>query len=133
MRFFGMVRTLSRESLIRLCHLDYDRELALIAVHQDAAGRPHLAGVSRYYLRPETGTAEFALVVGDAWHRKGIGTHLMQRLIAIASERGVRHLVGSILRENGPMLSLMKKLGFKLSDTADESVIRAELSLVRTP
>src|SRR5579883_1172179 len=65
MRFFSMVKTLSRDSLIRLCHLDYDREMALTAVlHED--GEPLLLGISRYYLNPETGTAEFALVVRDA-------------------------------------------------------------------
>src|SRR5207247_173630 len=72
MRFHSMVKTLSRDSLIRLCHLDYDREMALVAVRQEADG-PHLLGVSRYYLRPETGDAEFALVVGDAHQRKGLG------------------------------------------------------------
>src|SRR5262249_12927855 len=66
MRFFSLVKTLSRDSLIRLCHLDYDREMALVAVHRDDAG-PHIVGVSRYYLDPETGEAEFAVVVGDAW------------------------------------------------------------------
>jgi acetyltransferase len=130
MRYFGMVRTLSRESLIRLCHLDYDRELALVAIYRDSEGRPHITGVSRYYLRPETGVAEFALVVGDHWQRKGLGTHLMQRLIAIASERGVLRLVGPILRENDPMISLVRKLGFEIRDTADKDVVQAVLGLV---
>ena len=67
MRFFSLVKILSHDALIRLCHLDYDREMALVAVRQEADG-PHLLGVSRYYLRLETGAAEFALVVGDA-HR----------------------------------------------------------------
>ena len=54
MRFFSMVKTLSRDSLIRLCHLDYDREMALTAVLREN-GEPRLLGVSRYYLHPETG------------------------------------------------------------------------------
>ena len=59
-----------------------------------------MLGVSRYYLNPETGEAEFALVVGDAHQRQGLGRHLMQRLIDIARERGVRRLAGLVLREN---------------------------------
>jgi acetyltransferase len=133
MRYFGMVRTLSRESLIRLCHLDYDRELALVAVSRDAEDALRIAGVSRYYLRPETAVAEFALVVGDHWQRRGLGTHLMQRLIAIARERGVLRLVGSILRENGPMISLVRKLGFEVRETSDKDVMQATLSLVSVP
>jgi acetyltransferase len=63
MRFFSLIKTHSRDSLIRLCHLDYDREMALAAVEQTTEG-PRFLGVSRYSLEPETGSAEFALVVG---------------------------------------------------------------------
>jgi acetyltransferase len=129
MRFFGLVRVLSRESLIRLCHLDYDRELALVAIHREN-GRPHIAGVSRYYLRPEIGSAEFAVVIGDNWQRRGLGAHLMERLIAIARERGVKRLVGQILAENGPMLRLMERLGFRVERTQDITVVHATLDLV---
>ena len=66
MPYFGIVRTLSRDRLIRLCHLDYDREMALVAIHRDDQKQPHIAGISRYYLDPETGSAEFALIVGEA-------------------------------------------------------------------
>ena len=124
MRFFGLVRVLSRDSLIRLCHLDYDRELALVAIHHENH-RPHIAGVSRYYLRPETGDAEFAIVVGDKWHGQGIGMHLMERLIAIARERGVKRLVGPILEENDAMLDLVKRLGFQVLPTDDHKVVQA--------
>jgi acetyltransferase len=129
MRFFAMVRTLSRDSLIRLCHLDYDREMALAAVHQDAESQPRITGVSRYNLRPETGVAEFALVVTDAWQRQGLGSHLMQRLIAIARERGAKRLSGQVLSENHPMLQLMKKLGFEVRPTVDAAVVEATLEL----
>src|SRR5262249_59679998 len=93
MRFFSLVKTLSRESLIRLCHLDYEREMALVAVHQEG-GTARVLGVSRFYLHPETGVAEFALVVGDTHQGKGLGRHLEQRLIVIARERGLQRLGG---------------------------------------
>jgi acetyltransferase len=128
MRFFGLVRTLTRDSLIRLCHLDYDRELALIAVDQQGS-TPHIAGVSRYYLHPETGDAEFALVIGDAWQKRGLGNQLMRRLIAIARERGVKRLVGQVLAENTPMLQLVGRLGFSVQPMKDASVVRASLDV----
>jgi acetyltransferase len=111
MRFFGLVKTLSRDSLIRLCHLDYDREMALVGV-LTKDNEAKILGVSRYYLDPETGAAEFALVVGDAYQRMGLGRHLLSRLIEIAKERGVRKLVGQVLRENEQMLALTASLGF---------------------
>jgi acetyltransferase len=127
MRFFSLVKTLSRDSLIRLCHLDYDREMALAAVRQEGAAM--ILGVSRYYLHPETGAAEFALVVGDAHQRQGLGRHLLTRLIEIAKERGVRKLVGQVLRENAPMLALTASLGFSPPATVDDGVVRVELAL----
>jgi acetyltransferase len=127
MRFFSLVKTLTRDSLIRLCHLDYEREMALVAVSND--GGPHILGVSRYYLRPETQTAEFALVVGDAYQRQGLGRHLMQRLIAVARERGVGRIEGQVLAENAPMLELMRKLGFTPGSTADVGVVSVGMDL----
>jgi acetyltransferase len=124
MRFFSLVKTLSRESLIRLCHLDYDREMALAAVEYASAG-PRILGVSRYYLDPETMEGEFAVVVGDQWQGKGLGVHLMTRLIEIARERGVRRLVGSVLSENRPMLQLMQALGFTIRPTGEDDVVEA--------
>jgi len=128
MRFFSLVKTLSRDSLIRLCHLDYDREMALVAVQRDEAG-PHLLGVSRYYLDPETGAAEFAVVVGDAWQGKGLGRHLMDRLLDVARQRGVRRLVGAILQENTPMQQLAKEVGFAMHPTPQDDVVEAVLDL----
>jgi acetyltransferase len=132
MRFFGLVKTLSRDSLIRLCHLDYEREMALVAVYRDAAG-PRILGVSRYYLRPETGEAEFALVVGDAAQRQGLGRHLLERLIAIARERGVRRLVGPVLADNEPMRELLRQLGFASRPSPEDGVVAVALELDGAP
>jgi acetyltransferase len=122
MRFFSMVKRLTHDSLIRLCHLDYDREMALVAARRDG-GRPHLLGVSRYYLDPETRTAEFAVTVGDPWQGQGLGWHLMERLIEVARQRGVKRLAGPVLRENTAMLKLAQELGFTVQPTAESSVV----------
>lgn len=129
MRFFGMVKHLSRESLIRLCHLDYDRAMALVAEHHDAEGRPQLCGVSRYYLDPESRAAEFAVVVGDAWQGRGLGLHLMERLVAVARQHGAKQLVGTVLRANEGMLQLMADMHFTQEGTEDPSIVRVRLAL----
>lgn len=122
MRFFSLVKTLSRDSLIRLCHLDYDREMALAAIHRHD-GITDMVGVSRYYLDPETGSAEFAVVIEDAWQGQGVGWHLLERLCTIARERGVKRLIGTVLRENAPMLSLTREQGFVERPTKDDNVV----------
>ena len=128
MRFFSLVKTLSRESLIRLCHLDYDREMALAAVRGEGE-KAEMLGVARYYLNPETGSAEFAVVVSDPFQRKGLGRHLLQRLIDIARERGVKRLVGLILAENQPMLALTRSLGFSEPTLVESGVVRVTMNL----
>jgi acetyltransferase len=131
MRFFSLVKTLSRDSLIRLCHLDYDREMALAAVHRDD-GHSRIVGVSRYYLDPTTGSAEFAVIVGDAWQGKGLGWHLMERLIAIAQRQGVQQLIGYILPENAPMLQMARDLGFKIHAGQPHDGLEAVLKLTHS-
>jgi acetyltransferase len=126
MRFFSLVKTLSRDSLIRLCHLDYDREMALVAVQRHEDGS-RILGVSRYYLDPETGTAEFAVVVGDVWQGQGLGWHLMQRLIDVARQRGVKQLIGLVLRENRPMLQMVQELGFTVRPSEEDSAVEVVL------
>ena len=128
LRFFSLVKTLSRESLARLCQLDYGRDMALVAVARTPAGE-QIWGVSRYFLGPPAGEAEFALVVGDAHQGQGLGRHLMERLIAVARERGVRRLVGEVLRENGPMLGLLRSLGFRQAATLEGEVVWVALDL----
>ncbi len=123
MRYFSLVKTLSRDSLIRLCHLDYDREMALAAVKSDGET---MLGVSRYYLYPETGEAEFAVIVSDAHQKLGLGRHLLGRLIEIARERGVKKLVGLVLAENEPMLRLTGSMGFTPPVPVEEGVVRVE-------
>jgi acetyltransferase len=127
-RFFGMVKYLSRDRLIRLCHLDYNREMALVAVQESAIG-PHILGVSRYSCEPETGAAEFAVVVSDPNQGRGLGHQLMERLIAVARDRGVKRLTGLVLGENTPMLDLLGHLGFKTASAEDPTMVEAVLDL----
>jgi acetyltransferase len=132
MRFFSLVKELSRDRLIRLCHLDYDREIALVALHHDGERDTEIVGVSRYYLDPQTGDAEFALVVGDAWQGHGLGYHLMQRLIEIARQNGVARLVGCVLRENATMLKLIRELGFTFRAELEGGIVEVALALPPT-
>lgn len=128
-RFFSMVKMLSRESLIRLCHLDYAREMALVAERRNEAGQAEFVGVSRYYMNPQTRSAEFAVVVTDAWQGQGVGQHLMERLIHVARERGVRQLTGLVLRDNEPMLRLARELGFTEGKSPEPDAAQVVLEL----
>ena len=78
-------------------------------------------------------TAEFAVVIADPWQGKGIGAALMEHLIAIAQERGIKTLTGLVLRENRTMLALGRKLGFAVKRTEDLSHCELKIDLASIP
>ncbi|HEX7055469.1 MAG TPA: bifunctional acetate--CoA ligase family protein/GNAT family N-acetyltransferase [Burkholderiales bacterium] len=106
-RFMQHLPMLPPALLARFTQLDYDRELALAAVRDDA-----FVGVGRYSPNADGETAEFALAVADAWQGKGIGRRLLERLCAAARAAGYRALFGHILEANHEMLDLARRLGF---------------------
>ena len=107
-RFMQALPRLSPQLLARFTQLDYDRELALVALHEG-----HFVAVGRYAPNADGETAEFALVVADAWQGKGIGRALLSRLCEQAKRAGYRALYGHILQANHDMLELAHRLGFR--------------------
>ena len=118
-RFFYRLNELTPQMLARFTQVDYDRELALVALI-DAATNPSFVGVARYIGNPDNASAEFAIVVADAWQRRGVGRVLMRGLIVCAKRRGFETLRGMILRENERMLAFVRALGFTLADDPDD-------------
>jgi acetyltransferase len=128
-RFMQAVNELTPEMLARFTQLDYHRELALIAVVEQA-GKEIEIGVARYAANPDGQSCEFALVVADEWHHMGIGSGLMKVLMAAAKARGLLLMSGEILAENGAMLELVRALDFALHPHAvDPGIVVAEKSL----
>ena len=119
-RFFYQLNELSPAMLARFTQVDYDREMALVAI-DDAGGTEVIVGVARYTMNPGHESAEFALVVADAWQRRGVGPMLMERLVACAKARGLRRLEGSVLRGNRNMLKFAEAFGFTAHDDPDDA------------
>jgi acetyltransferase len=91
-------------------------------------GGETLIGVARYVLDRNNKSAEFAIVVADAWQGRGIGKRLLAKLIDVARRRGVKRLYGDILGTNRPMLEFVRKLGFALERHEDPTLTRAALA-----
>ena len=104
--------------LARFTQIDYDRELALVVL--DDAGE--IAAVGRYAPNDDGRSAEFALVVGDAWQGKGVGRALLERLVTAACAAGYEALYGHILQANREMLDLARRLGFVEVDRSGDAV-----------
>ncbi|RLB37100.1 MAG: GNAT family N-acetyltransferase [Deltaproteobacteria bacterium] len=131
-RFFSPLRSLPPKLVARFTQIDYDRDMALVALAvQDGKVVGKMLGVSRLLGDPDGEKAEFAIVVADPWQGKGIGSALMEKLINIAKERGMKYLWGLALPENTQMLALGRKLGFKITRNMAEGLIKLEIELTR--
>jgi acetyltransferase len=111
-RFMHALHELTQEMLVRFTQIDYDREMAFIAVVKLGDQETEI-GVARYVMNPDRHSCEFALVVADEWRKKGIGSYLMTQLMQAAKNRGFDLMVGEVLADNEHMLDLAGRLGFR--------------------
>lgn len=123
-RFMQRLHELTPEMLVRFTQIDYDREMALIAVTRSEQGEETELGVARYVINPDGESCEFALVVDDRWRHRGIGSRLMRALMNVARSRGISCMEGEVLAENAPMLDLVARLGFTLQRHPDDPTLK---------
>ncbi len=120
MRFFSPMKQLSKEMLIKLTQIDYDREIALVALMGTDKERK-IAGVCRVIDYPDGKQGEFAIAISDAWQGKGIGAELLRQCLKASWDKGLDQVNGLVLAENTQMLKLAKKLGFSINRTSEGS------------
>ena len=116
----------------RFTQVDYDRELALLALTDDPAspGGQSIVGIARYIANLDHVSAEFAVVVTDAWQRRGVASRLMTALIECAARKGLHSLHGVVLRANQNMLRFVQRLGFVVrDDPSDPDQVEVTLAL----
>lgn len=112
-RFMHAVHELTPEMLVRFTQIDYDREMALIAVTTED-GHEIEHGVVRYVTNPDQNSCEFAVVVSDEFQGHGIGQRMLKRLMEIARARGLDMMEGEVLTANHRMLELVKSMDFQV-------------------
>jgi acetyltransferase len=128
-RFVSSMQELPATMLSRFTLIDYDREMALVAVHTDistdAQGQTiettRMVGVSRYITNPDRATCEFSLVVADDFKGRGLGSRLMLSIMDFAREKGLTDIEGLVLANNPNMLKLMKSLGFAIKPFPEDA------------
>lgn len=129
-RFFSHVKQLSPKWLARLTQIDYDREMAFLAI--DGGREGNAVGAVRVIFDPDHTSAEFAVLVHSRFKGRGLGRLLMTRIIDYCRDQGAHEIMGRVLPENRPMLQLMRGLGFELHTNADERIVEARLPLQAT-
>ena len=133
MRYFHWMKLEHRtthERLTRMCFIDYDRQMAFVAIRTDPKSGDHeITAVGRLVKMHQPGDAELAVIVSDAFQRRGIGARLMEQMIEFARGEQVQRIVGTVLFENRPMRKLFERYGFSIKQGSDRETLEAELVL----
>ncbi|HYM43267.1 MAG TPA: bifunctional acetate--CoA ligase family protein/GNAT family N-acetyltransferase [Steroidobacteraceae bacterium] len=127
-RFFRNVRELPESDLAHFTQIDYDREMAFIAVSAAGGDQEEILGVARAYADPDNTAAEFAVLVRSDLKGQGLGTLLMRKLMRYCAARGTGELRGTILADNAAMLQLAQTLGFRVR-SRELNVVEVALDL----
>ena len=120
-RFFSYRRHLSHEQAARFTQIDYDREMAIIALLEEN-NQVRSIGVNRLSYEPRRDQHEFAIVVADEFQGSGVGTILMRRLLEIARDRRIKHIFGVVLAENQKMIDFCRAFDFVVESQEGNSI-----------
>lgn len=131
-RFASAIKELPPGLLARLTLIDYDREMALVAVYCQRTARDdggfdeveRIVGVSRIITNPDQTSCEFSLLVADDFGGKGLGSRLMEGITDAAREKGLADIEGLVLSNNSDMLKLMRSLGFTVKPFPEDPDFR---------
>ncbi len=132
-RYFGLMKLeqrIAHERLTRICFNDYDREIALVAEHNDPqSGLHEIIGVGRLSKVHGQNEAEFALLISNEWQNHGLGVELLTRLVQIGRAEKLTRITAHILLDNHEMQHVCKKLGFRMQQNMKDGTCMAELKL----
>jgi len=133
LRYFHLMNLEQRtqhDRLTRICFIDYDREMALVAERRNPeTGESEILGVGRMMKIHGTKEAEVAAVVSDKWQGRGLGKELLARLLIVGGDEKLTKLTADILPDNRDIMRICEKLGFSLKHSLDDEVVRAEFAL----
>jgi acetyltransferase len=133
LRYFHLINLEQRtthERLTRICFIDYDREMALVAVRRNPqTGESDVLGVSRLVKILGTREAEVAVLINDQWQGRGLGKELLGRLIPIGAAEKLTKLTAGILPDNRGVIRICEKLGFAMKYSSEDEMMKAEFTL----
>lgn len=125
-RFFSRLKELSNTEAQRLCNVNYDTEVAFLAVTGDRENE-EVVGSSCYFVNPSTNMAEVAYMILPDWQSSGLGTALQQRMMEYAKSKGIRGFMAEILAQNHKMVSLARRACDNVSISRDGNTIEVSM------
>lgn len=128
-RAFTSLHELQPSQIARMTQIDYDRSMAFIATRTAADGVPETLGVARAVADPDNDQAEFAIIVRSDLKGQGLGTLLLEKLIAYSRLHGTREMIGETMKHNIGLLGLAQHLGFEVAPALDDETVQLRLQL----
>ena len=132
LRYHHVVTHMSQEEAKRYSTVDYHDTFALVGI-VGSGEEERIVAVGRYAQLPREHAAEVAFEVEDAYQGKGIGTHLLEQLAAIARENGFRTFEAEVLAENEDMMRVFSDSGFQVVRELEGGINQVVLPLTLTP
>jgi acetyltransferase len=126
MRFRAMFSRSTHEMAARYCFIDYDREMAIVAELTDPDRGRRLAGVARLVAGPNRRSAEFAILLADAWQGRGLAAPLTDFTLDVAGRWGLDTVFAETTPDNGRMIAVMERHGFAIERNAGDEVVVGE-------
>ncbi len=119
--FLSLDKRIAHERLVRICFTDYDREIALVAEKNPEGGAlpAVIMGVGRIRRRQGTDDADLKMIIGDAFHNKGLGKQMLSHLLDCARSEGIHEVRALVLKENTGMIKICEKQGFAPEEFPD--------------
>ncbi|MEO8271095.1 MAG: GNAT family N-acetyltransferase, partial [Aureliella sp.] len=124
-RFRYMFKATTHELATRFCFVDYDRELAIV-VEAEFEGERQLLGVGRLIADADRSSAEFAILIGDPWQSRGVGSLLMDYCLGICRQWEIHKVTAEVAADNARMLGMFKRRSFDLNRWSDRDTVFAE-------
>ena len=130
LRFFGPKKALTHPFAARMTQIDYDREMGLVLAEPGTPGRAAVHAAVHIAADPDGVRAEYAIMVRSDMAGRGLGSLLMDRIIAYGKARGLKEIFGEVLRANAPMLEVCDRLAFTRHPSPDDpGVVEVRLAL----
>ncbi len=132
LRFFTAVRELPGSVRDRLASVDGQRNAAIVAFDAAVMLPDHPEGVPigvARWMSGDDGPPELSITVIDAYQGLGVGTRLMDALLALARKRGVQRIIADVLRENTGMRALINRYRSVVQRSGDPLVVRYRIDV----
>jgi acetyltransferase len=133
LRYFqalGLKKRTAHDRLTRICFIDYDREMALVAERRvPETEERQIIAIGNLLKVHGHKLGEVAVITRDECQGKGLATEIFRRLVLVAREEKLQRLVATTMAENGPMCAVMKRLGFHLSENFEDHEVEGVLAL----